>query len=124
MPSKKLYVGNIPNDVSENDLNNLFSQAGNVESVKIINDFSGRSKGFGFIEMSSIEEAQNAINMFNKYNLKDKELRVDEARPMKKDGDRGGYHRGGGSNRFSRGGGGGGGRRDSHGSGGRRGKKY
>jgi RNA recognition motif-containing protein len=80
----KLYVGNLSYQTSEEDLNRLFGQAGTVESVRIITDAtSGRSKGFGFVEMASEEEAQNAINMFNGYNFKDREMVVDKAKPKR-----------------------------------------
>lgn len=80
--SRKLYVGNLPYSVTENSLRDLFSQAGTVESVKIVTDaFDGRSKGFGFVEMSSEEEAQAAVKAFNGTELDGRTLRVDLARP-------------------------------------------
>ncbi len=83
MPSNKLYVGNLSYEVSEQDLSTLFSNAGSVTSAKIITDrMSGRSKGFGFVEMATEEEAQKAIAMYNGYALKGRELKVNEARPQ------------------------------------------
>ncbi len=80
--TKKLYVGNLPYETTEDQLRELFSQAGQVESVNIIiNKFSGRSKGFAFVEMSSEEEAQKAIKMFNEYQLGGRAIIVNEARP-------------------------------------------
>lgn len=83
---KKLYVGSLSYDTKEDGLRDLFSEAGTVESVAVIIDkISGRSKGFGFVEMSSAEEAQKAIEMFNGKELDGRTIIVDEARPMKKD---------------------------------------
>lgn len=94
--SNKLYVGNLSYQASDQDLQELFKQAGGVESVKIVIDaYSGRSRGFGFVEMSSNEEAQNAIKMFNGYRLKDREIVVSEARPQRSSGGRGGREGGG-----------------------------
>lgn len=100
--AKKLYVGGLSYSTAEDALKELFSQAGTVESATIIIDrMSGRSKGFGFVEMSSDEEAQKAIEMFNGKELDGKNITVNEARPMearppRRDFDRGG--RGGFSN--------------------------
>lgn len=81
---KKLYVGGIPYSTSEETLATHFSQAGNVVSAKIITDkMSGRSKGFGFVEMATPEEAQKAIEMFDGKELEGRTLIVNEARPMK-----------------------------------------
>jgi RNA recognition motif-containing protein len=83
---KKLYVGNLPYTVKEDDLKDLFSEAGTVDSAVIINDkFSGRSKGFGFVEMSSEEEAKKAVETFDGKELEGRKIVVNEARPMKKD---------------------------------------
>lgn len=82
MASKKIYVGNLSYSVSEDDLRDMFREAGDVQSVKIINDESGRSKGFGFVEMATNEEAEKAIASFNGKMLKDRALNVSEARPQ------------------------------------------
>ena len=79
---KKLYVGSLSYDTTEDSLKDLFSQAGTVNSVAIIIDkFSGRSKGFGFVEMSSEKEAQKAIEMFNGKELDGRNIIVNEAQP-------------------------------------------
>ncbi len=79
----KLYVGNLPFKVREEDLTALFEQAGAVESVNIIRDkFSGQSRGFGFVEMASPEDAQKAIEMFNGHAMENREIVVNEARPQ------------------------------------------
>ena len=104
--AKKLYVGGLSYDTAEDGLKEFFSQAGTVESASIIIDrMSNRSKGFGFVEMSSDEEAVKAIKMFNGKELDGRSLTVNEARPMedrpKRDfnrGGRGGF--GGGRNRY------------------------
>jgi RNA recognition motif-containing protein len=81
MPSK-LYVGNLAYSVANGDLENLFSQAGTVRSAAVIMDkFSGQSKGFGFVEMSSAEEASAAIQRFNDTELKGRNIKVNEAKP-------------------------------------------
>ena len=114
--SIKLYVGNLSFQTSSDDLQQLFSQAGTVESASIIEDReTGRSRGFGFVEMSTPEEAAAAIEQFNGKELGGRNLTVNEAKP-KADrgggGGRGGYGGGGGGG-YDRGGGGGG--RDSGG---------
>lgn len=82
--ASKLYVGNLSYDTSEETLKDVFSQAGEVKSAMIIvNKFSGRSKGFGFVEMGSDEEAQRAIEMFNGQELDGRKIVVDIARPPK-----------------------------------------
>ncbi len=79
---KRLYIGNLPYNITEDELKEHFSGAGTIESVSIITDkFSGRSKGFGFVEMSSDEEAQKAIEMFNESEVGGRNIIVDEARP-------------------------------------------
>jgi len=81
--AKKLYVGNLSYDMTEDTLKDTFSQAGTVESAIIIKDkMSGRSKGFGFVEMSTDEESQKAIEMLNGKELDGRALTVNEARPM------------------------------------------
>jgi RNA recognition motif-containing protein len=83
----KLYVGNLPFGASEEDLRKLFSEAGTIQSVKIVTDsYSGRSRGFGFVEMTSQEEAQKAISLVNGKALMDRTLIVSEAKPQKKRG--------------------------------------
>lgn len=90
--AKKLYVGNLPYKTKDSDLNQLFSQAGAVESAIVINDkATGRSKGFGFVEMSNDDEAQKAIDMFNGQEIEGRKLTVNEARPMQPREDRGGF---------------------------------
>ena len=81
--AKKLYVGGLSYNTTEDTLKESFSQAGAVESATIIMDkMSGRSKGFGFVEMSSDEEAQKAIEMWNGKELDGRTITVNEARPM------------------------------------------
>src|SRR5271166_5269615 len=107
---KKLYVGNLPFTTTDQDLSEIFTQVGQVASAKVIMDRdSGRSKGFGFVEMNSDEEAQSAISQFNGAQLNGRPLTVNEARPMAPRAN---------SNGFA-GGGGGGNRRGFGGAGGR-----
>lgn len=88
---KKLYVGNLPFSATDQILHDTFSQCGAVESARIITDRdSGRSKGFGFVEMSSDEEAQNAIAKFNGTDYEGRPMTVNEARPMESREKRGG----------------------------------
>ena len=99
----KLYVGNLPFKARDDALRELFAQAGNVVSANVITDReSGRSKGFGFVEMGSPEEAEKAIQMFNGYSFDGRDLRVSIARP-REERPRGGRDRrggqGGGGNR-------------------------
>ncbi len=106
MPAK-LFVGNLSFQATEDDLRELFAQAGTVESVRIVTDqFTGRPRGFGFVEMSTKEEAAKAVEMLNGRLFRDRNLVVDEARPQPQRGS--GGPRGGGPG-GSRGGGGGGG---------------
>ena len=98
--NEKLYVGNLPYSASEADLQTLFAQAGTVVSVNLITDrASGRAKGFGFVEMGSQAEAEEAIRMFNEYELDGRAIRVSVARPQEKrersGGPGGGQRRGG-----------------------------
>lgn len=114
----KLYVGNLSYDVTEDDLRSLFSQAGEIKDVALILDRdTRRSKGFGFVEMATQAEAENAIRMFNEQDLKGRRMTVNIARPKTDSGGRGGYG-GGGGGRGGYGGGGGGGR-GGYGGGGR-----
>jgi RNA recognition motif-containing protein len=102
MPSK-LYVGNLSYSVSNRDLEELFSQAGQVESANVITDkFSGQSKGFGFVEMATAEDAAKAIQQFNDTELKGRNIKVNEAKPRESSF-------GAGNRRGGAGGGGGGG---------------
>ncbi|MBI5755390.1 MAG: RNA-binding protein [Nitrospirae bacterium] len=104
----KLFVGNLSYEASEKDLTELFAQAGTVESVKIVTDkYSGQPRGFGFVEMSTSGEAQNAISMLNGTSVKDRNITVTEAKPRTERDTR--DSRGGG--RGHGGGGGGGGRK-------------
>lgn len=81
--AKKLYVGGLSYNTTENTLKELFAQAGTVDSAAVIMDrMSGRSKGFGFIEMSTEEEAQKAIELFNGKELDGRTITVNEARPQ------------------------------------------
>jgi RNA recognition motif-containing protein len=117
--SMKLYVGNLSFQTSSDELQQLFSQAGTVESASVVEDRdTGRSRGFGFVEMSTAEEGKAAIEQFNGKELNGRNLTVNEARPRENRGGGGGGGRGGyGGNR----GGGGGGRGGYGGGGGNRG---
>ena len=85
MENKKLYVGNLNYDTTEDALKDAFSEAGTVESANIIVDkYSNRSKGFGFVEMSTPEEAQKAIELMDGKEVDGRNLKVNEARPMEK----------------------------------------
>lgn len=111
--AKKLYVGGLPYSTTEDALKEAFSQAGTVESATIIIDkMSGRSKGFGFIEMTSDEEAQKAIEMWNGKDFEGRNITVNEARPMEARPPRRDFNRGGnGGSRGGFGGNSGGGNR-------------
>jgi RNA recognition motif-containing protein len=114
-----IFVGNLAEEVSENDLREVFEKFGQVESVNILKDrFSGKSKGFGFLEMPSKDEAQTAIKETNGSDLKGAALRVDEAHPRPVGGARRGGGKRGGSGRR----GGTGGRRGGSGGGHRGGR--
>jgi len=110
--AKKLYVGNLSFSVTEADLLENFSKCGTVESAKLIMDRdTGRSKGFGFVEMSSNSEAQEAIKMYDGQEHDGRAMKVNEAKPMEprnKGGFSGGRGNGGGGY------GGGGGKRDRY----------
>lgn len=112
----KLYVGNLSYTATEDDLRQLFSQAGNVKSVSVIKDRdTGRSKGFAFVEMATDDDAQKAISQFNGQSFQDRSLKVNVARPREdrprggggfggpRGGDRGGPRGGGGGDRGGRG---------------------
>jgi RNA recognition motif-containing protein len=123
--SMKLYVGNLPYSFSNDDLQRLFEPYGEVESAAIIMDRdSGRSKGFGFVEMTSREEAEAAIEGLNGMAVGDRDLTVNEARPREDrgggGGGRGGYGGGGGRGGGGYGGGGGRGGGGGYGGGGGR----
>ena len=102
-----LYVANLSYNVSDQDLNELFSAFGSVTSAKVINDReTGRSRGFGFVEMSSKEEGNKAIAELNNTNFQGKAISVSEARPRTERPQGGNFNRGGGGG-GNRGGGGG-----------------
>jgi RNA recognition motif-containing protein len=91
-----IYVGNLSYEVTEEDLKEAFGAFGEVETVKVIKDkYTGRSKGFGFVEMPVQDAAQSAINDLNETELKGRALKVNEARP-RSEGYRGGGRQGGG----------------------------
>ena len=95
--AKKLYVGNLSYDVTDSELERLFGEHGTVESAQVVTDRnSGRSKGFGFVEMSNDQEAQGAISALNGKEVNGRPLTVSEARPRE---DRGGRSGGGGGGR-------------------------
>lgn len=89
--AKTLYVGNLPYSATDESLKEHFSQAGNVASASVITDkFSGRSRGFGFVEMATDEEATKAVETLNGKDFDGRELRVNEARPKEDRGNFGG----------------------------------
>jgi RNA recognition motif-containing protein len=102
----KLYVGNLSYSTTEEELRELFAQAGNVASVAVIKDRdTGQSKGFGFVEMTTQAEAQTAISKFNSYKMGERALTVNLARPKEERSSGGGYSNnrrsgGGGSRRY------------------------
>jgi RNA recognition motif-containing protein len=101
--STKLYVGNLPYEATESDLQTLFEGSGQVASVNIVRDrATGQARGFAFVEMADVESARKAISELDKHQYGGRSLTVNEARPM--------APRGGGGGGFSRDGGGGGGR--------------
>jgi len=106
----KLYVGNLSFQTTSEDLQQLFAQAGTVESATVVEDRdTGRSRGFGFVEMASKEEGEKAIEQFNGTDMNGRNLTVNEARPREDRGNRGGGGRGGYGGGGNRGGGGRGG---------------
>src|SRR5215510_6412499 len=111
--STKLYVGNLAFETTSDDLKELFAQAGTVESASVVEDrMTGRSRGFGFVEMSTNEEAAAAIDQFNGKEVGGRVLKVNEAKPRENRGGGGGRGFGGGNRGGGYGGnrGGGGGR--------------
>ncbi len=131
--TKKLYVGNLSYSTTDEDLRALFAQAGPVISAAVITDrATGRSKGFGFVEMETTQAAQDAITRFNNTEFQQRSISVNEARPPRErsfdgggggggGGRRGGFGGGGGDRGGDRGGFGGGGSRGGGGGGGSRG---
>jgi cold-inducible RNA-binding protein len=102
---RRLYVGNLPYTVGESELQELFSQAGSVETVHVMRDMAtGRARGFAFVQMATDDEAQKAIQKFHQYSMGGRALTVNEARPKPERGEGGGGYGGGY--------GGGGGRRE------------
>jgi cold-inducible RNA-binding protein len=109
--NKKLYVGNLPYTATDSEIRSLFEQVGEIAEVSVIMDReTGRSKGFGFVEMATEEGAQEAIRKFNGYQLNNRPLTVNEARPREErsgsgfgggsGGRRGGNDRRGGGDRY------------------------
>ncbi len=99
---RRLYVGNLPYSTGEAELQELFSRAGTVESVRVMRDAAtGRARGFAFVEMATDEEAQKAASEFNQYQMGGRPLTVNEARPKPEGFGGGGYggNRGGGGGR-------------------------
>ncbi len=122
---KKLYVGNLPYDVTDADLEQLFNQHGTVQSAQVIQDrMTGRSKGFGFVEMDNDQEAQAAINELNGKDYGGRALTVNEAKPREPCSGGFGGGGGGGGRRGGGGYGGGGGGGGYGGGGGRRERRY
>jgi cold-inducible RNA-binding protein len=103
--AKKLYVGNLPYTITDQDLSSIFGEIGQVASARVIIDReTNRSKGFGFVEMVNDEDAAKAVSQFDGGELEGRQLRVNEARPMEPrtgGADRGGYS-GGGADRGNR----------------------
>ena len=98
--SRKLYVGNLPYNTTEQDLQSLFASAGNVDSINVVRDMAtGRARGFAFVEMGSEEEARQAISQLNDRDFGGRNLTVNEARPKTSSG--GGFGGGGNGRRRS-----------------------
>jgi cold-inducible RNA-binding protein len=114
--ARKLYVGNLPFSAGESELQELFAQAGAVDSVKVMRDMAtGRARGFAFVEMATDDDAQKAIDKFHNYSFGGRNLTVNEARPRPERSGGGGYGDGGyggGRGGGGYGGGGKGGRRE------------
>ena len=97
---RKLYVGNLPYEIGESDLQTLFAEAGTVDTVTVMRDMAtGSARGFAFVEMGTDDEAQKAIRQFNEYSLGGRNLTVNEARPKPERS--GGFGAGGGNRRRS-----------------------
>ncbi|NQU18207.1 MAG: RNA-binding protein [Candidatus Saganbacteria bacterium] len=103
---KSLFIGNLPWSVKDEDLQTKFSEFGEVSSARVITDkFTGRSRGFGFVDMPNDEEAQKAITAMNGFSMDGREITVNEARPKTENRERrdgGGGGGGGGRNDFNR----------------------
>jgi len=92
--AKKIYVGNLSTDTNEDTLKELFSEIGNITSIKIITDqYTGKSRGFGFIEMENESDVKNAISSLNGRELDGKNIKINEAYDKKERGFRGGNRR-------------------------------
>ena len=101
--SRKLYVGNLPYEVAEAELQALFERAGSVESVTVMRDqMTGRARGFAFVEMGTDEDAQNAITTLNGSQMGGRNLTINEARPKAASGGGGGKFGGGGGGNSQR----------------------
>ena len=99
--NKKLYIGNLPYSVTESDLRTLFEQAGQVTDAAVIIDReTGRSRGFGFVEMNTPEEATKAISQFNGHTMNNRQIQVSEARPREPRANNGGSGRGNYGDRY------------------------
>ena len=117
----KLYVGNLSYQTTDQQLHELFSEAGNVASAQVVTDrYTGEARGFGFVEMATEDEAQQAIAAINGRNVGGRALVVNESRPREGGGGGGGSRGGSGGGGGSYGGGGGGGRSGGSGGGGSR----
>ena len=106
--AKRLYVGGLPYETTDDELKELFSEAGTVESAKVVTDrYSGRSRGFGFVEMTNDDEATKAIESMNGKQIGERTITVNEAKPMgeRREGGFGGARRGGSGGRGGFGGG-------------------
>ena len=100
---RKLYVGNLPYETGETELQELFARAGSVDSVNVMRDqMTGRARGFAFVEMSTDEEAQKAISTLNGTQVGGRSLTVNEARPKERSGGGGGGFGGGNRRREPR----------------------
>ena len=98
--ARKLYVGNLPYTTAEQDLQELFASAGTVESVNLMRDMAtGQARGFGFVEMATDEDAQNAIQQLNNFSYGGRNLTVNEARPKTSGGGGGSFAGAGGGGR-------------------------